>query len=237
MKIFFQKHWEKIICGSVMLIFGAIVVICGMQAVNYGRYISGRIDGLSDVPEEKVSPDEESVADRLLKRNFSDILETVKRNIFAKIVKEQPVFEQKKVKADEPLFEVLDIEPKSLDIEYLGRILFADNNVVAQVNFQDRSYIVESGSHLAGYEVVFLDSNNIHLKDKEGEIIKLVYRKKGFGKEMTAQIKETKTNQMQVVTKGSEVFGYKVLDIDKTSVLLSKQGQHLKLQKGKVYSR
>ncbi len=158
---------------------------------------------------------------------------TSKRNIFSERLCRKDV--QDPV-SDRPVLQVSEIGFKPLGIEYRGKVFFEDDNaMVAQVNVHKKSYLVKEGTRFAAYRVDELNEKFIKLTDKKGRIIKIKYRQKAYSNELVAKIKELTSAYSKTVSKNSRFLEYKVLDIDEDSVLLSLQGQHLRLEKGMVY--
>ncbi|MFH1093181.1 MAG: hypothetical protein V1739_03375 [Candidatus Omnitrophota bacterium] len=158
---------------------------------------------------------------------------TSKRNIFS-----EPVYKKNAeiVTGEHQVLQVSEIGFKPLEIEYRGKVFFKDDNdMVAQVNILKKSYLVKKGTKFASYQVDELNEKFIKLTDKKGEVIKIEYRQKVYTNELVAKIKELTSAYSETVSKNGSFLEYKVLDIDEDSVLLSHQGQHLRLEKGMVY--
>ncbi|MCG2712442.1 MAG: hypothetical protein L6416_09000 [Candidatus Omnitrophica bacterium] len=158
---------------------------------------------------------------------------TSKRNIFSEHGYNKSV---DIAAGDRRVLQVIEIGFKPLGIEYQGKVFFKDDNeMLAQVNMYKKSYLVKEGSHFAYYQVHELNEKFIKLKDKKGKVIEIKYRQKAYVNERVAKINELTRGYSETVTKNSNFLEYKVLDIDEDSVLLSHQGQHLRLEKGMVY--
>ena len=158
---------------------------------------------------------------------------TSKRNIFSKQVYKKNA---EIVASDRPVLQVSEIGFKPLEIEYRGKVFFKDDNdMIAQVNVHKKSYLVKKGTHFAAYQVDELNEKFIKVTDKKGKVIKIKYRQKAYTNELAATIKELTSAYSKQVSKNGRFLEYKVLDIDENSVLLSHQGQHLRLEKGMVH--
>ncbi len=156
-----------------------------------------------------------------------------KRNIFLEQVYNK---DAEIAVSDRPVLLVTDISFKPLEVEYRGRIFFEDgNDLVAQVNVHKKSYLVREGTRFAAFKVDELNDEFIKVTDKKGKILKIKYRQKTYTNELVAKIKELTSAYSKTVSKNSSFLEYKVLDIDEDSVLLSRQGQHLRLEKGMVH--
>jgi len=231
------KHWEKIIFAALLCMLVIALAALAGKTARYQQNIAQKMDSWdADVPgRQKLIKEQDTVKMIIvrIKKTFADFeLKQIKRNIFARMLETtagQPVM------VAEPIFKLLEITYKSLGIQYRGRVVYESGKIIAQLNFDNKSYLVGIDSQVAGYEVVGLGKNHIHLKDNKRKTLKLKYQQAAYSEELVARIQECNSNQTVEVSKGSELFGYKVLDMDMKSVLLSKQGQHLKLEKGKVY--
>ena len=156
-----------------------------------------------------------------------------KRNIFTQQVHNKSA---EAVTGDRLVLQVSEIGLKPLGIEYRGKVFFKDDNdMVAQINVDKKSYLVKKGTCFAVYQVSELNEKFIKLKDKKGKVIKIKYRQHTYTNELMAKIKELNSAYWKTVIKNDTFLEYKVLDIEEDSVLLSLQGQHLRLEKGMVY--
>jgi len=157
-----------------------------------------------------------------------------KRNIFEKWHM-QTAAKEEVSDSDALVLKLEEIGYKPLGIEYKGKIIFGDGEIVAQINIHKQSYIIKSGSPVLDYTVEQLTRKFIKLKDKQGRYTKIKYREKMYTNEHVATLRELRSNKVKVVNKNSSFLGFKVLDIDEESVLLSRAGERLRLRKGMVY--
>ncbi|MBU1045008.1 MAG: hypothetical protein KJ915_11495 [Candidatus Omnitrophica bacterium] len=156
----------------------------------------------------------------------------IKRNIFVPFEDDE-----KRVTFDNPVLELLDISYKPLGFQYQGRIIYPNGKIVAQINANNKSYLVQLGAKVGDYKVTHLDKNSVVLKMKKGESLDIKYLQQGYSDELMAKIKDNISGKIETVYKNSDIFGYKVLDIDRDFVILSKLGQQLRLQKGMVQTK
>ena len=158
------------------------------------------------------------------------------RNIFKP--KEKQVFSKDDEKLEDsqsPILSLIETGYKSLGIYYWGQMIFEDGMLVAQINYRKKTYLVTKGSTVAQYKVTALTKDSITLQNSKGGFIDIPYRKTVLTNERIAKIKECNSQRIAVLSKDSKFFGYKVLDINEDSVIVSKYGQHLKLEKGTVH--
>lgn len=165
--------------------------------------------------------------------SLSEGLELSGRDIFSREL-EQPESERGTAGPQLPRFQIIEITPKPLGISYEGRIIFSDGRIVAQVNMGKTSYLVGVGSTLSPYTIADLNNNMLVLLAGTTRYV-VSYRQSACSDELMATIKELNTNTTFLVTKNSDFLGGTVLDIDEESVLVSKQGQYLRIEKGTVY--
>lgn len=214
--------------------FLAMLTVLTQQTTGNKNFYNEKMDRLKAHEDKQLNIDEKlkQSLDMQQSKLLSKLGWRTKRNIFIR-------WQQEKVKdisvSEQPILEVLEIGYKPLGIEYQGRIVFQEGKLVGQVNLLDKSYIVEKGSRLPGYTVEALTKDHINLKDAKGSCKKINYRKAAYTKELVATLREQTSGQTQDVSKNSQFLSYKVLDIDEESVLLSTQGQHLRLKKGMVH--
>ncbi|MBI4846421.1 MAG: hypothetical protein HY810_08165 [Candidatus Omnitrophica bacterium] len=135
---------------------------------------------------------------------------------------------------NDTLIEVLEIGYQPLNVEYRGRITFNNGRVVAQLNIGNDSYLASLGAKIVDYTVEALDENSVGLRNDQGKLMIVRYRKVTYTDELTATVKELNSKTKIKIRKDSDFFGFKVLDITPEYVLVSKMGQHLKLEKGTV---
>ena len=229
-----------------ILIFGLLLVVIIFSllmfnsALGFKKHIN---DKTSKIKKSKFTEQQLIKAQKKAKEDMAvminnDFIEFVSflsgRNIFTKVKDAQ----QPKAEIEynnESGFEISYIMREPLNIEYRGRIVYGPGKIVAQVNLRNKTFLVRQGSKFAGYTVKYLDMHKIFLKKEDGSELEIGYREVVYKNKLTAQIKELETERSFFITKGSTFYGYKVLDIQEDYVLLSKHGQHLKLEKGMVH--
>ncbi len=219
------KDWEKAVLVFVLLTLG---IFSGVFMVH-NRKLGDQLDRQSHVSS-SVDPvlEAESIPEPEKAPDYGP------RDIFSRVeIPSGKVRPARRMPEGEYRFELLDTMYKSFEVNYLGRIVFEDGRMVAQLNYRNRTFLVPEGNRVAGYEVVSIDKDKVTLR-RNDQLQNIEFRRPMYTEELTAKIKETGTGQVFVVDQNSEIFGFKVLDIKKDSVLLSNQGQHLSLEKGKV---
>ncbi|MBU1088020.1 MAG: hypothetical protein KKD05_10970 [Candidatus Omnitrophica bacterium] len=223
---------DKIVCFSMagLLLVSSNLFIA--KSYNYKLLIEQKKNALNaEIKDEtKVSEKENLFLDIEGKASL-DLL-AIKRNIFVPFENDE-----KRVAIDNPVLVLLDILYKPLGFQYQGRIIYPNGQLVAQINANNKSYLVKLGENVANYKVEHLDKDSIVLKSKKGEFLDIKYLKTAFSDELMAKIKDNISGNIETVYKNSTIYGYKVLDIDKDFVILSKLGQHLRLQKGMVQTQ
>lgn len=234
MKNIFQC-WERTISAILLFIFILAIVFFTQKSKDYQKYIFKKAERYLSGELKNVSqqyPEEEGYIKILekMKKNQADFSQfKTQRNIFAQVTRGKIA---QTVLSDKPVFELLEIGYKPLGIEYRGRIVFADGQIIAQVNLYNQTYLVKKGTKFCNYEVLDLEKEYLEIVSQTTKSIRLTYQKTTYTKELVAKIKELNSQQIVTVSKDSEFLGFKVLDIDKDYVLLSNQGQRLKLEKG-----
>ncbi|MCP4650238.1 MAG: hypothetical protein GY853_09205 [PVC group bacterium] len=243
------KNWEKISFLTMFFLLLIVIASCARETSSYKEQMARQLKILGEYPGDLKDWQKQYLATAPYSlQNIEEVVvqmqaQETKRNIFAKfkkrINKTEEVFVPEPVEKNTsktPVLEVLTIEYKPVGIDYLGRIVFDDEKgLVAQVNFKKHTYLVRVGSKIGGYTVSQLDPECITLESEDSKTIKIEFRKAAYSKSRIAKIKEYNSQRTLVVSKDSEFFGYKVLDILEDHVLVSKQGQHLKLEKGMVH--
>ena len=235
-----EKHEnsEKVIFYVLLcLLLVAIPVLFKKNAVNNDT-IYEKMQKLSTQSSQSPAQsldDYQDIEDLRQKEQTARALSSVisKRNIFTQEVHDKSV---EAVTGDRLVLQVSEIGFKPLGIEYRGKVFFKDDNdMVAQINVDKKSYLVKKGTRFAIYQVRELNGKLIELTDKEGKVINIKYREHAYTNELMAKIKELNSGYLKTVIKNDTFLEYKVLDIDEDSVLLSLQGQNRRLEKGMVY--
>jgi hypothetical protein len=228
-----RDNLEKIVLFVMMI----ICLISGFLFISnnaaYKQSISQRENALTN--NNSASKAESAMPTVSLVKNINkakiDLL-NVKRNVFVPFNDDA-----KSPEYTNPVLELLDISFKPLGFQYQGRIVYPNGQIVAQINANHKSYLVKIGSSLANYKVLRLDKDVISLKPKQGKALDIKYLQTAFSEELMAKIKDNVSGDIETVYKNSIIYGYKVLDIEEDCVILSKSGQHLRLQKGTVQAK
>ncbi|MFH1459950.1 MAG: hypothetical protein ABIG64_06210 [Candidatus Omnitrophota bacterium] len=228
--------WEKMLCAILGGIFIFSAVILNNSLLRQGNSVREKSENLKAKRIIKTATELDDESKIQADYGFNPKISFDKekfRDIFVKhVIRDES---EVVVSSDNPVIEVVEISYKPLEIEYKGRLIFDDGRIVAQVNMQERSYLVSLGSTIFQYQIDYLDDKYINLKDKTQKNTKIQYRHAAYSNELVAQIKEHTDQRVFTVSKDSNFLGYKVLDIDEEYVLVSKKGQHLRLEKGMVH--
>ncbi len=220
---------EKIACFGMAALFIISSYSFLGKADDYKQLIEEKENSLTvEIKNDSKPTNSENLSADFDIKTDIDLLQ-IKRNIFVPFKDDE-----KRAVVDNSILEVLDISYKPLAFQYQGRIIYPDGQIVAQINANNKSYLVKLGAKLAKYTVEHLDKNGVSLKSKQGDFLKIKYLQTAFSDELMAKIKDNISGNIETVYKNSNIYGYKVLDIEEDSVILSKSGQHLRLQKGMV---
>jgi len=239
MKVIY-RDWDKIVFGLLLCIFVVSLFLFSKEGAAYQNTMTEKEALLNCTGESRNrrEPLSRDSGNALLKEIEEGALEgfakSGKRNIFS-YPRSKKSADSERDREIAPVLEVQEIGYKPLEIEYRGRIVFEDGTLIAQVNFHDRSYLVSIGSRIAHYTVRHLTKRSISLQGSHREVTKIPYRTATYSDELIATIKEHTSGRTLTVGIDSVFFGYKVLDIDEDYVLVSRQGQHLRLEKGMVH--
>ncbi|MFH1062076.1 MAG: hypothetical protein V1747_04230 [Candidatus Omnitrophota bacterium] len=225
---------EKIACFTMVSILIISSYFFITSNAEYKIFVEQKKSELADMDRQFVAKSAEpgTLLSRIDEKTKIDLLK-VKRNIFAPFKDD----DEKRQYSNNSVLEVLDIAYKPLAFQYQGRIIYPNGQIVAQINADNKSYLVKTGSNLGKYKVGQLDKDSINLKTKQGENVTIKYLQTAFSDELMAKIKESISGEIETVYKNSDIYGYKVLDIEEDCVILSKSGQHLRLQKGMVQAK
>ncbi|MBU4305965.1 MAG: hypothetical protein KJ893_10180 [Candidatus Omnitrophica bacterium] len=229
------KNWEKIVFSVLVILLVSVIAAGRGKILDFSRSIEKKVDELeySEADNFSASEDFSQGEPKILEDMRKDISESFSRDLFSRgqIRPENSI----NISAKGVLLQVVDTAYKPLGVIYRGRIIFEDGSIIAQVNLAKKSYLVRKGSKFDRYEVDYIDKYHLELREADGKHIRLTYRKTAYTDERIAKIKELNSQRLMSVGKDSELFGYKVLDIGEDYVLVSKQGQRLKLEKGMVH--
>ncbi len=232
-----NKNWDKVLFGVLLCVFLVVIFTFAGKNASNRDYNAG-------VSEDLNQSDYSSLPVSRMPGNAQNImLEKMKSDLTIKIKPERDIFAYPREKKDEPtriltqepVFEVVEIGYKPLGIEYKGKIVFGKGEIAAQINMRNKSYIARVNSTIAQYTVTQLNEQAISLRDGNGKVITIKYRENVYSDQLSAKIKELNSQKTFDVGKDSEFLGIKVLDIDGNSVLVSKSGERLRLEKGMVH--
>ncbi len=233
-----SKNWEKIVLAALIVVFLAELALLGQKS-DSGSSLSvrkaklrhrqeGGAKNISRKIENAVADLDARLAKLFTGKGDRDIFSAVKTSL------EETTAARYAVGAGEAKLEVLDIKNKPLPIEYRGYIVFGDGHLVAQVNVHQKSYLVGTGAEFAGYKILNITSKRIVLLNGDSRRLTLGFRQISYSKDLMAVLRDDNSGQTIDIYKDSSFSGFKVLDITEDYVLVSKQGQHLKLWKGRV---
>lgn len=236
----FPKNAQKVISYILIGVLIICVVIFVKKTIASGYLLEQRMKNViaknnqkTLVPVDCPKHGDSLFAELEIQTQAGEQIE-LKRDLFSEF-KDKVAVDEVDVLVRKPIIEVLEIEYKPLSIRYLGRIVFENGKIVAQVNIYNKSYLVYEGSKIAEMVVETINKDLISLKDKRGNFTKIKFRQLAYSNKLIAKIKEHNSQQTLEISKDSDFFGYKVLDINEDYVLVSNQGQHLRLEKGRVY--
>ena len=162
-----EKHEnsEKVIFYVLLcLLLVAIPVLFKKNAVNNDT-IYEKMQKLSTQSSQSPAQsldDYQDIEDLRQKEQTARALSSVisKRNIFTQEVHDKSV---EAVTGDRLVLQVSEIGFKPLGIEYRGKVFFKDDNdMVAQINVDKKSYLVKKGTRFAIYQVRELNGKLIH---------------------------------------------------------------------------
>jgi len=230
------KGREKIIFAAAVVLVIAAALLCAVSSANRREAVDERI---ARIEQAETAGEPEAGNFPGVPEPLSSLLDTAKilsgRDIFSREPEQATSRGGAGTAASQtPRFEVVDIAQKPLGISYEGRIVFADGRIVAQVNVGRESYLVGTGATVAPYTVADLNRNKLVLTVGSARFV-VNYREPAYSDELMATVKELNSAKTFSVSKNSDFLGGTVLDIDEESVLVSKQGQYLRIEKGTVY--
>ena len=214
--------------NKILLVGLFIFLVFGSQNAGYAAQ-AAILDMNSDVTSYSSLND--------IKQRVDEQLELkAKRNIFAPKKKQKTLTAVDDLEdSDEVVLRLVKTGFKSLGLNYRGQMFYKDGTLVAQVNYKKKTYLVSKGSKFKGNQVTDLSKEMITIKTYKGKEVTIPFRKIVFTDERIAEIQECNSLKTAVLSMNSKFLGYKVLDISEDSVIVSKHGQHLKLQKGTVH--
>jgi hypothetical protein len=225
---FILKNIEKIIFAIFLVCFIVIVMttktglIKEVEPIRYPK-----------MPKEFNVPKEEHLQfekyDELIKKvrrpkTLSDYSSLGERNIFYKYQEPKP---------PQAPFVVKKIQAIPLGLIYQGVIELSRNRLIAQINFEGKTYFLKEGDVFADYEIKEITKDYCVVLDAKGKKIRLPYKRRVFSKEFEAQIYDPQSKNLLNVKRGFKIREYGILDIKATYVvLLDKNGNQIILKKG-----
>lgn len=225
---FIFKHIEKIIF-SIFLISLVILVI----SAKCGVLKKVAVLDFPQVPKEFNMPQTEGIQ----LQNYAEVLEKSK---ITKDISEYEALERRDLfyKYEESgnatiPFIVKEIKTIPLNFMYKGLIELSDHKVIAQINFENKTYFLKPGGFFAGYEVKEITKERCIVLDGKSKEFELPYQKEVFGEEYEAILYDTTTKNLLNIKKDFKIREYRVLDIKADCVvLLQADSRKIILKKG-----
>ncbi|MFH1857265.1 MAG: hypothetical protein ABH836_08620 [Candidatus Omnitrophota bacterium] len=225
---FILKNVEKIIFGIFVLLFITVFVVARLGAIRRVEKVNfpkaNKTVGISE--EERVKFE-----------NYDKIIgEARKPESLGKyeFFKQRDFFhEYEEAVLPEQPFIVKEIKQIPLNIIYKGLIELSKDKVIAQVNFNDKTYFLKEGESFGEYTLRETTKDFCVISSNENKEMKLPYRQEIFGDEYEAVLYDTKTKNLFNIKKDFKIREYQVLDIKSGHVvLLGKNGDTITLKKG-----
>ncbi len=115
--------------------------------------------------------------------------------------------------------------------KYMGYVEKDNNEVIAQINFNKKTYFVKSGDFFEKWFVASIAKNEVVVIGPDGEEMRLPIRKNVFSKKPYAVLGKHSSPNIFKVFVGEDVDKYKVLDIRDDAVILKTDSETLTLNK------
>ncbi len=144
--------------------------------------------------------------------NINRYKELFTKNIFIRPEKPTPVFTPENLK-------LVSTEPIILPFIYNGYIETEKADIIAQVNWAEKTHFVKKGERFRDYKVIEILKKTLIAEGKEGRLV-LEFKKPVRGKELVAVLYDELDEKTYTVRKEEEINNYKILDIKANSVVL-----------------
>ena len=146
----------------------------------------------------------------------------ITRNYFAPYIKD---------KKEVAPFYIKDIVYEPLFFMYRGHIEKSPSELIAQINWGNRTYFVRKDESIKEWRVTNIEKEQVVVINDSKEEIALPLNKRIFQKKPYAIIGIQSTKDEFKINIGDEVKGYKVLDITKDTVILSINSKTISIAK------
>lgn len=118
-------------------------------------------------------------------------------------------------------FVLKSIQFGEVALVYRGRIRKPSGQIIAQVNWGGRTHFVREGDSIKEWLVSRVDDALIEVRKEPGETMTLRYQTVEKSAEPTATLVAAASGAEREVAKGDFIEGYKVLEINQNTVVLS----------------
>lgn len=225
---FILKNIEKIILSVFAISFIILVM-----AAKWGVLKKVEALDLPDVPKEFNMPQ----ADCVQLRNYIELLDKSKApkeiSEYAGLTGRNLFYEYHESEDAAKPFIVKEIKTVPLNFIYKGLIELPSNKVIAQINFENKTYFLKPEEFFAEYQVKEITKERCMVLDAKGKELELPYQKEVSGEEYEALLYDNKTKNSLNVKKDFKIREYQVLDIKADYVvLLQENGGKIILKKG-----
>ena len=134
------------------------------------------------------------------------------------------------VEGDGPsALKLLSVDRAPLPLIYQGYIKLEDGTMIAQVNWDKKTYFAIQGEGIGRFKVSEITRDSLRMTGPSGKEIRLEHLIKTYEDEFSATLQDPTSNRHFTVKKGAALGEYKVLDIGEDSVLLLHKNNHIKL--------
>ncbi|NQT46346.1 MAG: hypothetical protein HQ593_02560 [Candidatus Omnitrophica bacterium] len=154
------------------------------------------------------------------------------KDIFSLVKEKMPLPPPGTISTIDKPFKVLSVEPASFELIYNGYLVLANGEMVAQLNFGERTYLARRGETAEGWVLDDLNASSATLSSSDGEKVVLEFKKPMPTQQLIATILDLGSKETVSVQRGEIIGdGYLVLDIKDTYVVLSKGDMTISIPK------
>ena len=223
---FILKNIEKIIFAIFLILFITMIIVAKTGFIK-------KI--IPFTPPQRVGEFKMPEKDRLQFENYDKLIRETRKprplSVYPYLLKRNLVCEYLEPKPPEPPFIVKEIQTIPLNIMYQGVIELGKNKLLAQINFEGKTYFLKIGDFFADYKVKEISKDSCIVLDVNGKEVRLPYKRKVFSEEHEALLYDPKTKKLLNVKRGSKIRNYEILDIEASYVvLLDKNGDKIVLK-------
>ena len=210
----FIKNNGYILCKTLLILVFSLLLITAINNVllrkqTLNKYVFSPAE-FNEAKETEHKKKYENLFEEL-KKGAVKLGTSLNRDIFV---------QKEEIKKPDHPYKVGEIYFDPLAFMFMGTIEKEQGMFIAQINWNNKTSFVKEGDSLDAWTVVQIRRDEVSIINAKGEELKLPMRKNIYVNEPFAEIINTITGEKETVKKGDMLKEYKILDINKSTVIL-----------------